>query len=72
MESLSIAHTDSYWSVDQNELVPTSDVFTMLQSNAMTSGYLGTGFSGAEYDEDNKRSKKVAGKVRKVRLRVLT
>ena len=64
MESLSSSHTDSYWSIEQHELVPTSSSFTIPRSKVKTSDY-DTGFS--EYDDDKKQSKKV-GRVRKVRL----
>lgn len=67
MESLSSTRTDSYWSIDQqHELVPTSTAFTIPRSKVKTSDY-DTGFSAAEYDEDKKHSKKVAGRVKKVR-----
>ena len=66
MESLSSAHTDSYWSIEQHELVPTSSSFTIPRSKVKTSDY-DTGFSAAEYD-DKKQAKKVTGRVRKVRL----
>ena len=57
MESLSSTYTDSYWSMDQQ------DLFTVPRSKAKTSDYE-TGFSAAEYDEDEEeRSDKVAGKV---------
>lgn len=65
MESLSSTHADSYWSIERHELVPTSSSFTIPRSKDKTSDY-DTGFSAAEYDD--KKSKKVAGRVRKVRL----
>ena len=62
MESLSSTYTDSYWSMDQQ------DLFTVPRSKAKTSDYE-TGFSAAEYDEDEEeRSDKVAGKVNKVSI----
>ena len=71
MESLSSTHADSYWSTGQQELVPTRSAFTIPRSKVKTSDYE-TGFSAAEYDEDDmKQPKKVTGKVRKVRLRLL-
>lgn len=66
MESLSSTHTESYWSIDQHDLVPTSSAFTIPRSKVKTSDY-DTGFSAAEYDEDKKQTRKV-GRVRKVRL----
>lgn len=69
MESLSSTHADSYWSIDQyQDLVPTSSAFTIPRPKVKTSDY-DTGFSTAENDEDKKQSKKVAGRVRKVRAR---
>ena len=67
MESLSSSQADGYWPTGQQELVPTSSAFTIPRSKGKTSDY-DTGFSAAEYDEDKKQSKKVAGRVRKVRL----
>ena len=65
MESLSSTHGDSYWSINQHQLVPTSTSFTIPRSKDKSSDY-DTGFSAAEYDDD-KKSKKVAGRVKKVR-----
>ena len=71
MESLSSTHADSYWSTGQQELVPTRSAFTIPRSKVKTSDYE-TGFSAAECDEDDmKQPKKVTGKVRKVRLKLL-
>ena len=62
MESLSSTYTDSYWSMDQQ------DLFTVPRSKAKTSDYE-TGFSATEYDEDEEeRSDNVAGKVNKVSI----
>lgn len=66
MESLSSTHSESYWSVNQQDLVPTSSSFTIPRSKVKTSDY-DTGFSTSEYDEDKKQTRKV-GRVRKVRL----
>ena len=72
MESLSSTHADSYWSIDQyHDLVPTSSAFTIPRPKVKTSDY-DTGFSTAENDEDKKQSKKVAGRVRKVRVDIST
>ena len=68
MESLSSTHSDSYWSIDQHELVPMSSAFTIPRSKARTSDY-DTGFSAGEYDEDVDIFKTAAaGRVKKVRL----
>lgn len=68
MESLSSTHSDGYWSIDQNELVPTSSAFTIPRTKLKNSDY-DTGFSAAEYDEDSEQSKKTpTGRVKKVRL----
>lgn len=62
MESLSSTHASSYWSIDQ-QVVTTSSAFTIPRSKVKTTDY-DTGFS----EEDKKQTKKVAGRVRKVRL----
>ena len=67
MESLSSTHADSYWSMDQQDLVPTRSAFTIpRRTKAKTSDYE-TGLSAAEYDEDEEQSVNVAGRVKKVR-----
>ena len=66
MESLSSTHADSYWSMDQQDLVPTRSAFTIPRTKAKTSDYE-TGLSAAEYDEDEElQSVNVAGRVKKV------
>ena len=61
MESLSDA--DSCWSLDQG-LAPTSHTIPRFRAKASDCD---TGFSTAEFDKENKHSKK-SGRVRKVRL----
>ena len=68
MESLSSTHADSYW-MDQQDLVPTRSAFTIPRAKAKTSDYE-TGFSAAEYDEDEEQLVNVAGRVKKVRLQI--
>ena len=67
MESLSSTHADSYWSMDQQDLVPTRAAFTIPRTKAKTSDYE-TGLSAAEYDEDEEQLN-VAGRVKKVSSR---
>ena len=69
MESLSSSQRDSYCSIE-HEWVPTSTSFTIPRLRVKTSDY-DTGFSATEYDDDKKQTKKVSGRVRKVRLRAL-
>ena len=66
MESLSSTHADSYWSMDQQDLVPTRTAFTIPRAKAKTSDYE-TGLSAAEYDEDEEQPVNVTGRVKKVR-----
>ena len=65
MESLSSTYTDSYWSMDQQDLLK------IPRTKAKTSDYE-TGLSAAEYydeeDEEERSDEEVAGKVNKVRL----
>ena len=67
MESLSSACSDSYWSVEQHELVPTKTASTIPRTKVKSSNY-DTGFSVAEYEKHMKQAKKAVGRVRKVRL----
>ena len=64
MESLSSTYTDSYWSMDQQDLLE------IPRTKAKTSDYE-TGLSAAEYydeeDEEERSDEEVAGKVNKVR-----
>ena len=69
MESLSSSQRDSYCSIE-HEWAPCTS-FTIPRLRTKTSDY-DTGFSATEYDDGKKQTKKVSGRVRKVRLRALT
>ena len=71
MESLSSTHADSYWSMDQQDLVPKRTAFTIPRTKAKTSDYE-TGFSAAEYDEDEEQLNIAEGRVKKVRPQIST